>query len=112
MRNILGIGLFLVVVACTKSVRIEKPTDLIPRDIFVQILTEISLLETHVQTTYTHVSEFKGVMVRSGKKILDKYHVSPEQYESSMDFYASDQEEMKSMYNEVLNALNLKSSRY
>lgn len=112
MRNLVVLGLFVLSFACSKNTDAEKPADLIPREKFVEILTEMSLLESHIQATYTHVSEFHGLMERSGNKILNQHQVSAKQYESSMDYYAADQQEMKSIYNEVLDVLNRKSSGY
>ena len=93
--------------ACSDGLSgISKPNDLIPRDTMVMILKDMSLLESHVQAKYVHVSRFQETMKRSGKKLLDGYHVSHDRFDRSMDYYGSRQEEMQSIYSEILDSLN------
>jgi hypothetical protein len=99
--------LFFLVAACSDGMSgISKPNDLIPRDTMVMILKDMSLLESHIQAKYTHVSRFQETMKRSGKKLLDTYGVSHDRFDRSMDYYGSRQEEMLSIYTEILDSLN------
>lgn len=99
--------LFFLVAACSDGMSgISKPNDLIPRDTMVMILKDMSLLESHIQAKYIHVSRFQETMKRSGKKLLDAYGVSHDRFDRSMDYYGSRQEEMQSIYTEILDSLN------
>ncbi|MEN9998074.1 MAG: hypothetical protein RI922_1064 [Bacteroidota bacterium] len=99
--------LLTLLVACTGEMSgISKPNDVIPRDTMVMILKDMSLLESHIQAKYIHVSRFQETMKRSGKKLLDGYHVSHDRFNRSMDYYGSRQEEMQSIYAEILDSLN------
>ncbi len=99
--------LFMLLGACSDGLSgISKPNDLIPRDTMVLILKDMSLLESHVQAKYVHVSRFQETMKRSGKKLLDSYGVSHDRFNRSMDYYGSRQEEMQSIYTEILDSLN------
>jgi hypothetical protein len=99
--------LLTLLVACTDEMSgISKPNDVIPRDTMVMILKDMSLLESHIQAKYIHVSRFQETMKRSGKKLLDGYHVSHDRFNRSMDYYGSRQEEMQSIYAEILDSLN------
>jgi hypothetical protein len=93
--------------SCSEGmVGISKPADLIPRDSMVSILQQMTLIEAHIQTNYSHVSRFQGIMKNSGEKVLKKFAVSPSRYASSFDYYCSRQKEMQSIYAEVLDSLN------
>lgn len=99
--------LLFLLVACTDGMSgISKPDDIIPRDTIVMILKDMSLLESHIQAKYIHVSRFQETMKRSGKKLLDGYGVSHDRFNRSMDYYGSRQEEMQSIYTEILDSLN------
>lgn len=103
-------ALFMLLGACSDGLSgISKPNDLIPRDTMVLILKDMSLLESHVQTKYVHVSRFQETMKRSGKKLLDSYGVSHDRFNRSMDYYGSRQEQMQSIYTEILDSLNSES---
>lgn len=83
-----------------------KPNNLIPRDTMVMVLKDMTLMESHIQTKYIHVSHFQETMKKSGKLILDQYHLSHRRYEESMDYYGSRQDQMQSIYAEILDSLN------
>ena len=112
MRLISIFILLLGCFSCTESMNgFQQPKDLVPRDTTVMILKEISLVESYVQNKYSHVAVFKELMKNSGNKILKKFHVSRMRFENSIDFYASQQELMRSIYSEVLDSLNVEASK-
>lgn len=111
MRLISIFILLLGCFSCTESTNgFQQPKDLVPRDTTVMILKEISLVESYVQNKYSHVAVFKELMKNSGNEILKKFHVSRMRFENSIDFYASQQELMRSIYSEVLDSLNVEAS--
>ena len=112
MRLISILVLLLGCFSCTESMNgFQQPKDLVPRDTTVMILKEISLVESYVQNKYSHVAVFKELMKNSGNEILKKFHVSRMRFENSIDFYASQQELMRSIYSEVLDSLNVEASK-
>ena len=112
MRLISIFILLLGCFSCTESMNgFQQPKDLVPRDTTVMILKEISLVESYVQNKYSHVAVFKELMKNSGNEILKKFHVSRMRFENSIDFYASQQELMRSIYSEVLDSLNVEASK-
>lgn len=108
--------IFLIVisfVSCSDSIQgLSKPSDLIPRDSMVLLLKELTLIESHVQQKYLHVSRFHKTMQLSGNRILKKYHISDSRFERSIDYYGSRQEQMQSIYTEILDSLNKDASVY
>ena len=98
--------------SCTDQIGAKpEPSDLIEKEKFVQIIKELSLVESHVQLKYGHVSRFQETMIMSGKAIFKRYKVTPKQFEMSMDYYASHQTQMQEIYAEVLELLNQESGK-
>ncbi len=97
--------------ACSDSMN-GKPTpqNLIPRDTLVMVLKDMTLIESHIQSKYLHVSRFQKTMNMSGKKILDHYSISHKRFEQSMEYYGSRQDEMQSIYAQILDSLNKEAS--
>lgn len=103
-------GIFLVSACADRLVSNNKPKNLIPRDSMVMVLKEMTLLEAYIQTKYMHVSRFKETMLLSGKNLLKKHHISSQRYEESMAYYGSRQDEMQSIYSQILDSLNQMAS--
>ena len=112
MIRFYGFLLLLVIVSCTDSIgRKPEPDGLIPQDKLEVILKELILVESHVQSKYTHVSQFRETMKRSGDAILKKNGVSYEQFDASMTYYGSRQNKMQEIYASVLESLNKESGK-
>ena len=102
------IFLFLILLfSCSEGVkRIEKPKDCLDRQKMVEIMTDLVKIEAFVQTKYVSVSTFHKIMVNSGDSLLKSYNVTFEQFDKSLDYYGSRQEEMQAIYAEALDKLN------
>lgn len=104
--------LICLLASCRDEVKGFDSTDnLVPRDTMVMLIKDMSLLESHVQMKYIQVNRYHKTMKKSGDIILKKYQVSPERYESSLNYYGSHQEEMQSIYSQVLDSLNRMSNQ-
>lgn len=104
--------LICLLASCRDEVKGFDSTDnLVPRDTMVMLIKDMSLLESHVQMKYIQVNRYHKTMKKSGDIILKKYRVSPERYESSLNYYGSHQEEMQSIYSQVLDSLNRMSNQ-
>jgi hypothetical protein len=113
MKKFLGLLGILLIFSCTDQIGAKpEPSDLIEKEKFVQIIKDLSLVESHVQLKYGHVSRFQETMIMSGKTIFKKYKVTPKQFEMSMDYYASHQSQMQEIYAEVLELLNQESVKF
>lgn len=105
------IAALLLFASCSDTIGGKaKPDNLIPRDTMVLVLKDMILIESHIQSKYMHVSRFQKTMKLSGKKILDGYKISHSRFESSIDYYGSHQEQMQSIYTEILDSLNKEAS--
>lgn len=86
---------------------VEPPVDLIERDSFQLILTEIMLLEGYVKTKHSNVADFYLIMQQSAEPIFDKYNIDSSRYSRSMDYYAHHQEELIEMYKSIQDSITL-----
>lgn len=105
--KILAVVVGIVLLAgCTGGIRQpEPPSDLIGRDSMAMVLREIVVLESYMQTRYQSVHIYYKAMSASGKKCLEKYHIAPDRFERSYGYYVSHQQELQSIYTEVLDSL-------
>lgn len=107
MRKILFIAFVLIVSSCSDGIkRVEEPKNLIPREKMVDIMQELVKLESHIESTYISVARYHKVMVNSGDSLLLSFDVTIEEFDQSMEYYASRQDEMESIYSEALDKLN------
>jgi len=96
MKKIFFFCVIFLAVSCNNSV-IEKPSNLIEKDKMVDILYDISLLETVKSQgikrgfTQSEINQY----------ILKKYKIDSLQLISSNKYYASDAEEYKRMFEKV-----------
>jgi hypothetical protein len=112
MKKYLGIFFLAILFSCTDQIGSKPaPDNLIEKEKFIKIMTELSLVESYVQLKYGHVSRFQETMIMSGKAIFKQYKVSPKQFEESMDYYATHQEQMLEIYTAVLESLNQESGK-
>ena len=107
MIRIYIIAFLLVLSSCTDGIeRIEEPENLIPRDKMVNVLKELVKLEAHVQEKYASVNRFHKVMVNSGDSLLEAFEISLEDFDNSMNYYGSRQDEMQGIYSDALERLS------
>lgn len=96
MKKIIFFCLAILAIGCNNSV-IEKPSNLIEKDKMVDILYDISLLETvKSQGIKSRISQSE-----INQYILKKYKIDRLQLISSNKYYASDAEEYKRMFEKV-----------
>jgi hypothetical protein len=80
----------------------DPPKNLIPKDSMILVIEDLMLIEDHIQTRYPQINQFKKSLEKSGDTLLKKYHISYIRFEKSFDYYTSFQNEMKSIYAQVL----------
>lgn len=106
MIRVLIISLLLLT-SCSDGIpRIKKPDNLIPREKMIPLLTELVKLEAYITDEYGNIVEYHKVMINTGDSLLEAKGYTKDQLESSLDYYGSRQEEMISIYTDVLDELN------
>lgn len=102
----------LTLTACELKVQeIPAPNDLIPKNKMALILEELMVTEQYVQLKHPQPNDYQEVAKNSGEAILKKHGVHFRRFDSSMDYYASHQDEMKQIYNQVLENINKKLNK-
>jgi len=106
MIRVLIISL-LFLVSCSEQIpRVEEPDNLIPREKMVPLLTELVKLEAYITDEYGNITQYHQVMVNTGDSLLKANGFTKDQFEASIEYYGSRQEEMQSIYSDVLEELN------
>ncbi|MBR6334293.1 MAG: DUF4296 domain-containing protein [Bacteroidales bacterium] len=92
-----------------KQVVAEKPENLINRKTMVQVLTDSYIAEALVYATLDSMSlpETDNLIRASYKEIFDRYHITKDQFVTSIEYYISDKEVIEKMMEEVLTNLSL-----
>ena len=105
MRKLLFIVLILS--SCADGVpRYDAPKNLIPREQMVDLLSELSKLEAHEQNTFQSIDKYHNSMRMTGDSLLKAKGFSFEEFDESMGYYGSRQDEMIEIYSDVLDQLN------
>jgi len=112
MRFISAVFLLIILSACQGGIKKPAaPKDLLTRDSMVVVLHDLVILESYIESRYNQVQNFHGVMSASGKACLKGYRISPKRFERSFDYYAAHQDELQSIYSDVLEKLNKEASQ-
>ena len=110
MKILSIILLTFIFAACSSNedviARIPKPENLIPKEKFKEVLTDLIKLEGHVEAQYGTVAKYNQLMITSGDSLLAKYDLDKETFEASMEYYGSHQKEMMQLYDDILDELN------
>ena len=100
------IALLVVLQSCNSELHgLKKPDNLIPKDQMIELMTDMLILEGHIQTTYSTVNRYYKVMTASGRYYLKSKHISEKQYEESFIYYTSTHEDYKQMLDKVMENL-------
>lgn len=81
--------------SCTDSPVVSAPpTNLLQRDTFVTVLTEVRLLEGAYSTSYERVDTSDFPITAHYNRLFDSHHITKDQYLSSYDYYSLQPEVM------------------
>ncbi len=114
MKSILVLSLFglIFISSCSDTLtKTSAPSDLIPKDTFVTVLKDLYTLEGYFQNQFAQLNEHQSTIKKSGDALLSKYSINHDRFKRSLDFYASDQESMLEINNQILDSLNLELSK-
>ncbi|MNJ86252.1 hypothetical protein D3C87_37430 [compost metagenome] len=88
---------------------LKEPDNLIPKEQMIDVMTNMLILEGHIQTTYSTVNRYYKVMSASGKAYLKTQNITEKQYEESFIYYNSMHEEYKVMLDTIMERLQKES---
>jgi len=105
MKKWLFIALFFA--SCSPGVdRKEAPKDLIKPNKMITVLTELMKLEGHANARYLQVTKYHKLIQASADSLFKAEGITAKQFEASYEYYAHQQEELRQMYEKVLDNLN------
>ena len=93
-----------VILGCQEASNesVVNPSLIIQRDSFVQVLTEIQLLETARKQKMVKGKDPLKALTQQYKLIYDKFDVTQEQFEITHSYYYKQPEEMVKLYDDVI----------
>lgn len=110
MRIFALIALVLFTQSCHDRLRApEKPENLIPEEKMIDVMTDMLILEGHIQNTYSSVNRYYKVMTASGRDYLKSQGITQKQYEDSFLYYNSTQQDYNKMLDKVMERLQKES---
>lgn len=104
MKKIVVLVVLLVFVSCKEEV-VKKPNRLIEKDVMVNIMYDLSLLEA---IKYQSPAILDSNKISPKQYIYKKYKVDSLQFAQSNVYYASDYEEYKNMFEQMTKRLDQK----
>lgn len=96
--------LCLVLIAACGRESVDKfpePDNLVEKEQLIPVLTDLSIIESVYQVKYIQVSRYSTLLQREADSIFQKYNITREDYENSMEYYSHNQEEMLEIYQQV-----------
>lgn len=102
-------ALALSLVACVDQVTPTRPDDVLDRETFTNLMVEVQLIEAMYNRK---LAEDEDVAVRDAiypfyAASFEKFGTNQEQFSRSFEWYSSNPQEMKLVYEEVENQLSL-----
>lgn len=92
----------------------SKPSNLIPKNLFKSILIDFYLADAYANSGFdlrfqeqVKLSKYSAVL----KLIFSKYSISKEQFESSLDYYLYNDNDLHSLYEDMFKELTLEKNK-
>lgn len=89
----------------------EKPKNLLSKEKFKVIFSEMTLNEMMVQTKISSPIKINKESNRLAKMTLKKHGVDSLQYVQSFDYYAADKDEMEKIHTEIIEDFKIKKAK-
>lgn len=95
--------------ACTTNVKskIDPPQNLIQRDTMVNIIVDLRLFEATLSTQQKKgLKSFADYKLYLHNSIMEKYHITREQFDESFDYYQYDLKTLDGIYADAITKLS------
>ncbi len=102
IKHYIAVICFLFLLSCKDHNGIPEPEKLIDKDVMVDIMYDLSVLEAIKYQNPTSIDSFK---INASAFILKKYKVDSVQFIKNTKYYATDYEAYKTMYEKVIKRL-------
>lgn len=90
---------------------VEKPSNLISKEQFILIMSDVVVIESHIQQKLPRPEQYALSMTKSMDTVLARHGVDRDQYTISFDYYGVQQEEIKTIYEAVFDTVTNRNNR-
>jgi len=105
VRNSFFIVLALLIfVNCSKK-QAQKPSNVLTRDQMVRVLIDVHILEAKIKKLYLPRDSSQLIYNHYEEMLFDDLGITKEQYAESTAYYIDEIDEMKDIYNQVVDSL-------
>ncbi|MBG6060264.1 hypothetical protein IWX83_000027 [Flavobacterium sp. CG_9.1] len=105
MRKITTVIVMLILLVSCKEEVIQKPDQLVEKDVMVNVMVDLSILEAIKYQNPASLDTFK---INPRDFIYKKYKIDSLQFAKSNVYYASDYEDYKLMFEQIVQRLDAK----
>lgn len=111
MKKLFTASVYISVLAllnysCTRNNHFEKPEKLIPQEQMISILVDIHIADIIISDKSAVAKHSITKNKVPNNAVMQKYGITKEQFKENIKYYSSDLDNMKSIYNSVLDTLN------
>jgi hypothetical protein len=103
MKFSVFIAFFLVFTACSEkaSESYPEPDNLLEKEEMVEILTELTFLESAYQVKYIQVSRYSSLIDQQADSLFRALGTDKKSFEESIEYYTRHQEDLVEIYQQV-----------
>lgn len=105
---------FLFIASCQQKELVKGELNdkkIISKELVISIFEELVLIESHLQSKYFSYANYGESLQLSRDSILNSKGISFKQFTNSFDYYSKSDEDLITLYQDVLNNYNEKSAR-
>lgn len=95
-----------VFVSCGGKQIDDRPENLIEKEVFTEMILEMQLIEAHLNEVRVDQSIIRDSANNYFQEVFEKHGTSFEDFSNTMDYYASQPEELQGIYDKVLDILS------
>ena len=84
---------------------------IISKELMISVFEELVLIESHLQSKYYSFANYGQALQLSRDSLLKSRGISFKQFTNSFDYYSKSDEDLVTLYQDVLNDYNEKSAK-
>ena len=92
--------------SCGGKTEEEQPENLIKKELFTEMILELQLIEAHLNEVRVDQSVIRDSANNFFQEIFEKHGTSFEDFDNTMNYYASQPEKLQGIYDAVLESLS------
>ncbi|WP_229733879.1 DUF4296 domain-containing protein [Pontibacter amylolyticus] len=110
MKRILYLLSFAVLAGCGQSPE-KRPADLLPENKMVQILADVHIAESRIETHVLYPDTALMVFNKEQQQILAEHGVTQEDFRRTYRYYLSNLAQMDKLYEIILDTLSVREAK-